>query len=169
MLSTTPLTFWFPFSIALAALAGVIVVIVAQVRNNREQQALVGLLESIRGQRSAQSDQRFDALAAEFAELKEQLTQLQSQVEQGFQHEKDAREQVATAVMALTKQHEALATKLNEQQSAIQEVAEQDPASKFYQRAAKLVQQGATLEEVMDACELPRAEAELVYSLYAKR
>lgn len=41
-----------------------------------------------------------------------------------------------------------------------------DPESKLYSRAMKMVQLGAPLEEVMRECELPRAEAELLYNLH---
>lgn len=41
-----------------------------------------------------------------------------------------------------------------------------DPESKMYSRAMKMVQLGAPLEEVMRECELPRAEAELLYNLH---
>ncbi|QUM83991.1 MULTISPECIES: DUF2802 domain-containing protein [unclassified Moritella] len=45
---------------------------------------------------------------------------------------------------------------------------QQDPASRFYTRAVKLVELGATLEEIMRECELPRAEAELLLSFHKK-
>ena len=44
----------------------------------------------------------------------------------------------------------------------------QDPESRFYTRAVKLVELGATLEEIMRECELPRAEAELLVNFHRK-
>lgn len=44
----------------------------------------------------------------------------------------------------------------------------QDPDSRFYTRAVKLVELGADLTEVMRECELPRAEAELLINLHRK-
>lgn len=41
-----------------------------------------------------------------------------------------------------------------------------DPESKLYNRAMKMVQLGAGLEEIMLECELPRAEAELLLNLH---
>ena len=32
----------------------------------------------------------------------------------------------------------------------------------LYQRAAELVKQGASIEEIMEACDIPRAEAEML-------
>ena len=43
---------------------------------------------------------------------------------------------------------------------------EQDPNSRLYVTAAKLIAAGADIEEVMRECELPRAEAELLFSLH---
>lgn len=55
---------------------------------------------------------------------------------------------------------------LNERQ---QELALKDPQSKLYSRAARMVQLGADVEEIMAECEMPRAEAELLLSLHRKR
>ena len=41
-----------------------------------------------------------------------------------------------------------------------------DPESKIYSRAMKMVQLGADLDEIMRECELPRAEAELLFNLH---
>lgn len=45
---------------------------------------------------------------------------------------------------------------------------QQDPDSRFYTRAVKLVELGASLEEIMRECELPRAEAELLLNFHKK-
>lgn len=52
---------------------------------------------------------------------------------------------------------------LHEQQQALSLT---DPDSKMYSRAMKMVQLGADLDEIMRECELPRAEAELLYNLH---
>ena len=51
---------------------------------------------------------------------------------------------------------------VNERQ---QELTLQDPERRLYSRAAKMVELGADLDEVMSECELPKAEAELLISL----
>lgn len=43
---------------------------------------------------------------------------------------------------------------------------EQQPEDKLYSRAFKLAAKGADLEEIISECELPRAEAEMLLSLY---
>lgn len=49
-----------------------------------------------------------------------------------------------------------------------EELATQDPQSRFYNQAAKLVANGATMEDVMRECDIPKAEVELLFSLHQK-
>ena len=58
-------------------------------------------------------------------------------------------------------QHDAM-QKIQDSQ---QELTLQDPERRLYSRAAKMVELGADLDEVMSECELPQAEAELLISL----
>ncbi|MGL5284652.1 DUF2802 domain-containing protein [Aeromonas sp. RU39B] len=57
---------------------------------------------------------------------------------------------------------EGLVNRLQDNQ---QELSLQDPERKLYSRAAKMVELGADIEELMAECELPKAEAELLISL----
>lgn len=54
-------------------------------------------------------------------------------------------------------------------ESKLHNLEAQDPTSRLYTKASKLVASGATVEEIMQECDLPRAEAELVMSLHAKK
>jgi len=51
-------------------------------------------------------------------------------------------------------------------QSAQQNLVEQDPQSRFYSKGAKLISQGASLEDLMRECDMPAAEAELLFNLH---
>jgi cell division protein FtsB len=51
-------------------------------------------------------------------------------------------------------------------QSTQQNFVEQDSQSRFYSKGAKLISQGASLEEVMRECDMPAAEAELLFNLH---
>jgi len=80
---------------------------------------------------------------------------------------------IGQRVIALENQQLSLAGQLQEVAANQTQLAEQqqkidmfDPDSKLYNRAMKMVQLGAPLEEVMRECELPRAEAELLYNLH---
>tara|TARA_R110001583_G_scaffold26571_3_gene95746 strand:+ start:16221 stop:16613 length:393 start_codon:yes stop_codon:yes gene_type:complete len=60
---------------------------------------------------------------------------------------------------------ESLVRKTQENQ---QNLVAQAPENRLYTRAVKMVQLGATIEELMAECELPRAEAELLLNLHKK-
>jgi peptidoglycan hydrolase CwlO-like protein len=47
-----------------------------------------------------------------------------------------------------------------------QNLVEQDSQSRFYSKGAKLINQGASLEDVMRECDMPAAEAELLFNLH---
>ena len=43
-----------------------------------------------------------------------------------------------------------------------------DPDAKIYSRAVKMVELGAGIEEIISECDIPRAEAELLFSIHLK-
>ena len=59
-----------------------------------------------------------------------------------------------------------LVQQVNNLQSAQQNLVEQDSQSRFYSKGAKLISQGASLEDVIRECDMPAAEAELLYNLH---
>ncbi|WP_345333299.1 DUF2802 domain-containing protein [Ferrimonas pelagia] len=48
------------------------------------------------------------------------------------------------------------------------EVKQNDPEARLYNRAMKMVELGADVEEIMRECELPRAEAQLLVTLHRR-
>ena len=48
----------------------------------------------------------------------------------------------------------------------IKTVSEQDPDSRLYQRAAEMLQAGASMDEVMHSCDLPAAEVQLLMNIH---
>jgi predicted nucleic acid-binding Zn-ribbon protein len=58
-----------------------------------------------------------------------------------------------------------LVQQVNTLQSSQQSLVEQDSQSRFYSKGAKLISQGASLEDVMRECDMPAAEAELLFNL----
>ncbi|WP_214000035.1 DUF2802 domain-containing protein [Arsukibacterium sp.] len=114
---------------------------------------------------------------------REQLAILQRQLEQTNQQLSSAQSEteelragiigVGQRVLTLDQRVLTLENELQQLQGACAELAEQqqalsltDPESKIYTRAMKMVQLGADLEEIMRECELPRAEAELLFNLH---
>ena len=61
-----------------------------------------------------------------------------------------------------------LERKLSKQSEMLEEASQQDPQAKLYSRAVKMVGLGAGIEELMQECELPKAEAELILRLHRK-
>ena len=59
-----------------------------------------------------------------------------------------------------------LVLQVDKLQSDQQNLVEQDPQSRFYSKGAKLISQGASLEDVMRECDMPEAEAELLFNLH---
>lgn len=62
-----------------------------------------------------------------------------------------------------------LQTHFNDQQKFINQWQENQGQDKFYSRAFKLAEKGADIEEIMLECELPRAEVEMLLSVYQQR
>ncbi len=62
----------------------------------------------------------------------------------------------------------ALQSHINEQQVAMEQLQAGQGEDKFYSRAIKLAKKGAELDEIVSECELPRAEAEMLLSVYQK-
>ena len=59
-----------------------------------------------------------------------------------------------------------LVQQVDDLHSAQQNIVEQDSQSRFYSKGAKLISQGASLEDVMRECDMPAAEAELLFNLH---
>ncbi|WP_163935771.1 DUF2802 domain-containing protein [Paraferrimonas sp. SM1919] len=66
----------------------------------------------------------------------------------------------------LGKQLRDLHSQQIEQSSQITQAIEQEPQARLYNRASKMLELGADVEEIMRECELPKAEAELMRHLY---
>ncbi|GGP99691.1 DUF2802 domain-containing protein [Shewanella ulleungensis] len=61
-----------------------------------------------------------------------------------------------------------LEKKLAQQSDMLEESSQQDPQAKLYSRAVKMVALGAGIDELIQECELPKAEAELILRLHRK-
>lgn len=61
-----------------------------------------------------------------------------------------------------------LKTQISHQQENISLLQDQQSEDKFYSRAIKLAQKGAGIDEIVNECELPRAEVEMLLSVYQK-
>ena len=62
-----------------------------------------------------------------------------------------------------------LQSQVVEQEQRINQWQDSQGQDKFYNRAFKLAGKGAGIEEIMSECELPRAEVEMLLSVYQQR
>lgn len=114
-------------------------------------------LQSVLDERQLFEQKSFQ-LTAEVEELRAALLGFSQRIKQLEQFNGD----VNTLVNGLANELQDLA----EQQQKINLV---DPDSKLYSRAMKMVQLGASLDEIIRECELPRAEAELLFNLHVQQ
>lgn len=141
------------YVVAGLALGLALIALVAIVITSRRQAELI--------ERQQQRLLMLTETASEVLKLKETLSESAEPKPQAeFSHE-HAIAQLQQQVAQLRQEHRQLQEKL-------QDVADQDPGQKLYQQAAKLVSRGASIEELMQECDLPQAEAELLMSLHKK-
>ena len=95
-----------------------------------------------------ESESRSELLRDEVKNLENQIAEMQ------------------TRSMVQGKHMRELADHCDQLENQLREVKNQDPSMRLYTRAAELVKSGASVEDVMQACDLPRAEAELLMSMH---
>lgn len=151
-----------PLIIAVIALVLALLALTAVIVTSRKQAELI--------ERQQQRLMMLTETAADVLALKQQLEQpshvdyaqteqLQQSLELSLKQQLDAQsEKLQQTVAQLQQEQQLLEQKL-------QQLAEQDPGAKLYQRAAKLIADGATVEEIMQECDLPRDEAELLVAM----
>ena len=103
----------------------------------------------------------------------QQLEKRQAPIEKGFSQVQDMLHEVRTGMLGLGNRVKELENTLRSLESQQVEMAnkqveleQQEVSSPLYTRAAKLVASGASIEEVMQECDIPRAEAELLINLH---
>ncbi|WP_241972408.1 DUF2802 domain-containing protein [Aliidiomarina soli] len=172
---------WLSMSIALAALAGVIVVVIALVRQRhdmvRTAQAITDAAQ-VSAKAVAETAAEKAAKAAARKETQtatEPVIATQQKLDEQFSALEKTQQALEQSFAELRQQQEALQAQqksLQDMQNSLEErqadVEEQTPESRFYQRAAKLVEKGASVEDLMKDCEIPRNEAELLISLHRR-
>jgi chromosome segregation ATPase len=112
-----------------------------------------------------------------------QLSQLEKRLEYGAHQQEQSQheiEELRTGLIGVGQRvlqlDSALSQLSAELGQAVQQLSDKqqameltEPESKIYSRAMKMVQLGADLDEIMRECELPRAEAELLYNLHQQK
>ncbi|MDN4503111.1 DUF2802 domain-containing protein [Alteromonadaceae bacterium BrNp21-10] len=105
---------------------------------------------------------RVESLSKKTAEQNKQLLELRSEV-QALQ---DALHEIRAGSLGVGQKVRDLVSQLQETKAAQDELKGTEPESKLYGVATKMAKQGASVDEIMQECELPRAEAELLVQLH---
>lgn len=76
--------------------------------------------------------------------------------------------EIRSGLLKIGKHVMELQSEAQELKQKQQDIQLADPESKIYSRAVKMITLGADIEEIIRECELPRAEAELLFTLHQK-
>ncbi|MFT6778088.1 MAG: putative nucleic acid-binding Zn-ribbon protein [Paraglaciecola sp.] len=104
---------------------------------------------------------RYKYLLEIFATQSNELTQLSKKVN----NLKDELHEIRSGNYGVISRVKELVQQVNNLQLSQQNIVEQDSQSRFYSKGAKLISQGASLEDVIRECDMPAAEAELLFNL----
>jgi predicted nucleic acid-binding Zn-ribbon protein len=105
---------------------------------------------------------RYKSLLESFATQSNELTQLSKKVN----NLKDELHEIRSGNYGVISRVKELVQQVNNLQLSQQNIVEQDSQSRFYSKGAKLISQGASLEDVIRECDMPAAEAELLFNLH---
>ena len=143
----TSITVWLAAAALMLAIVALIVAVMTSRKHTelleRQQQRLLMLTEALGALQNTPPQPEKEDTQAQLQPLYEALEQLRAQQQ------------------ALHQQQQQFA-------STIKQLEQQEPEVKLYQRAAKLVEQGASVDDLMQACDLPRAEAELMLAMHQR-
>jgi hypothetical protein len=98
--------------------------------------------------------------------LKEDMSVYTANIDAQVKHVTHQQSEAQARSLVVAKHVHALQTKQDDFDNQLREQKLQDPSLRLYQRAADLVKQGASIEEIMDACDIPRAEAEMLMMVH---
>jgi len=105
--------------------------------------------------------------------LVNELQTLHNKLQQEYDVMAESNENIAAENTQVSKQLEhrikTLQQQAIEQQQLLTQWQESQGQDKFYNRAFKLAEKGADIEEIISECELPRAEVEMLLSVYQQR
>ncbi len=105
--------------------------------------------------------------------LMNELQQVNNTTKQQLGDMKEASEHATRASTQVCQQLEQRITKMKNQliaqEQRLAQWQDKQGQDKFYNRAFKLAEKGADIDEIISECELPRAEVEMLLSVYQQR
>ena len=146
--------------VAVIALSIAIIAIQASSKTNKRLNITLELLNSLH--------KIIETNKANIAELENKLSvelQEADQVTKNTSQSDIAKEQ---DIIQISQSIADLQVQIDKLSAQYQELVEQEPTAKIYTKAQSLVRAGASVAEVMEACDLPRAEVEVMMGIQEK-
>ena len=97
------------------------------------------------------------------------LEQLNHQLQASLREHSHESHELRAGALALGQRLNELEFNLSEFMANQQNTEQLEPEGRLYRRAVRMVELGADLDEIIQECELPSAEAELIYRLYRQK
>ncbi|MFW8590208.1 DUF2802 domain-containing protein [Glaciecola sp. 2405UD65-10] len=101
--------------------------------------------------------------------LKKQEEQLKAFAQNNSANTEQLSSSIQDEVSEIRHQLALNSQELRQLENQTQQLQHQDPGIRMYTKANELVAAGASLEDIMEACELPRAEAEVLIGLHRSK
>lgn len=105
---------------------------------------------------------RSHRLESTIAQLKRQLGPINDEQKEVLHKIEEAQARTIAVARSVAQGQE----KIEAVENQMRELQQQDPNMRLYHRAVAMVKEGASLEEVMSACDIPLAEAQLLMNLH---
>jgi len=77
-------------------------------------------------------------------------------------------EEAISRAILLGKQQTSFSEQLKRLEQQVADIQQQDPVVRLYHRATELAKQGATVEDIVQGCDISHAEAVLLINLHQK-
>jgi hypothetical protein len=105
----------------------------------------------------------------QLVELQTLLVDSQSQLDDNLQYCQESQRENEQVSKQLEHRIKVTQEQFNSQVEVIDKLLHQQPEDKLYTRAQKLVELGADIAEIMQECDIPKAEAEMLLAVHRQR
>ena len=130
------------------------------------------LLLALKNRFSRQIDelqQKLQNQEIQLVELQTLLADSQSQLDDNLQYCQESQRENEQVSKQLEHRIKMTQEQFNSQVEVIDKLLHQQPEDKLYTRAQKLVELGADIAEIMQECDIPKAEAEMLLAVHRQR
>lgn len=148
-------------SIALVLL--LVLCLVLWLNNRKLERARVSELEQIHKLKLELQEFKQQSMSADLQQQKATVG-VKKQQQELLQH----LEQSIGSMATMAQRFSEISTDLEQTKDQVNLLNSQSSEQKLYGRAKKMIEMGADINELITECEVPRAEAELLLSLYKK-